>query len=230
MTEPLFDLKDVSKTFQMGELEVNALRDVNLQIGSGEYVALMGPSGSGKSTFLYLLGLLDRPSAGSYRLDGQDVSRLAERELARVRNRRLGFVFQAFNLLPRTTALENVCLPLEYSGASGRERRRRARGLLDRVGLRDREDHPPNRLSGGQQQRVAIARALVTDPAAILADEPTGNLDSVSAAEVMRLLDELHDEGRTIVLVTHDREVASHADRLVNFRDGMVVEDRRKSA
>lgn len=230
MSTSLFELLNVSKVYRMGDLEVVALRGVSLEIESGDYVALMGPSGSGKSTFLHLLGLLDRPTSGSYHLGGDDVGELGERELARIRNRRLGFVFQAFNLLPRTTVLDNVCLPLEYAPGAGRGQRGRARALLDRVGLRDREKHTPNRLSGGQQQRVAIARALVTDPAAILADEPTGNLDSSSAAEVMSLLDGLHREGRTIVLVTHDQEVASHADRLVRFRDGMVVEDRRKTA
>lgn len=230
MTAPLFEVDGLTKVYRVGEVQVTALRAVSLLVQAGEYVAVMGPSGSGKSTFLHLLGLLDRPTLGRYLIGGQDTRRLGEAQLARLRNRRLGFVFQAFNLLPRTSVLENVSLPLEYAGVPAKERVARARALLERVGLGDRERHQPNQLSGGQQQRVAIARALALDPAAILVDEPTGNLDSQAAAEILSVFDELHQEGRTIVLVTHDLQVASRADRRIVFHDGSLVSDERSAA
>ena len=230
MNGPLFEVSGVSKVYRLGEVEVTALKDVSLEVQAGEYVAVMGPSGSGKSTFLHLLGLLDRPTTGRVLIAGQDTGRLGERELARLRNRRLGFVFQAFNLLPRTSVLENVTLPLEYAGLPAWERASRGRALLARVGLGDRERHQPNQLSGGQQQRVAIARALASDPAAILADEPTGNLDSHSAAEILSVFDELHREGRTIVLITHDPKVAARVQRQIVFHDGSVLSDELRAA
>nr|WP_083288844.1 ABC transporter ATP-binding protein [Jiangella alba] len=213
-------LDAVRKWYQTGTLHVDALRGIDLGIGEGEYVAIMGPSGSGKSTLMHILGCLDTPSSGSYRLVGVDVGELSEEELAEIRNRLIGFVFQQFNLLAHLTALRNVELPLAYAGVPGDERRRRALAALDRVGLADRVDHRPSELSGGQQQRVAIARALVTDPALILADEPTGNLDSSSTREVLALFDDLHDQGRTIVLITHEEEVAAEAQRVLRIHDG----------
>jgi putative ABC transport system ATP-binding protein len=221
---PIIELRDVCKTYATGPAEVAALRGVTLAIGEGEFVAIAGPSGSGKSTLMHILGCLDVPTSGGYRLAGGDVGALAEAHLATIRNRRIGFVFQQFNLLPRMTALRNVELPLVYAGVGRHERRERAAAALARVGLADRTGHRPGELSGGQQQRVAVARALVTDPALLLADEPTGNLDSASSADVLGLFTELHATGRTIVLITHEREVAALAQRVVLMRDGLVAE------
>jgi putative ABC transport system ATP-binding protein len=217
----------VTKTYVLDEIEVRALRDVDIQVCEGEMLAIMGPSGSGKSTLMHIVGLLDRPSEGTVTIDGVDVSRMQPNELSAVRNKRIGFVFQAFNLLARTTALANVELPLIYAGVSAAERTRRAKAELERVGLGERLGHMPNQLSGGQQQRVAIARALVTEPSIVLADEPTGNLDSRSGIEVMAFLQDLNEQGITIVLVTHDERVANHAQRVVEISDGRVVADRR---
>jgi putative ABC transport system ATP-binding protein len=219
--------EDLEKVYAMGDVKVHALRGISLRIEPGEFIAVMGASGSGKSTFMNLIGCLDRPSSGRYLLKGQDVSRFSRDQLASVRGREIGFVFQGFNLLPRTSALENVELPMLYQGASARERHARAAEALGRVGLGDRKDHTPAQLSGGQQQRVAIARALVNRPTLILADEPTGNLDSRTSLEVMELFQDLNDQGLTILLVTHEPDIAEHAKRVVVFRDGRVVDDRR---
>jgi putative ABC transport system ATP-binding protein len=224
----LIEIRGVRKTYQMGEVEVHALNGVDLDVERGEYLAVMGASGSGKSTLMNLLGCLDTPSEGSYRLNGVAVEDLEDAELAAIRNREIGFVFQTFNLLPRTSALGNVELPLVYAGVPRRERRRRALETLDRVGLADRVDHQPNELSGGQRQRVAIARALVNEPSILLADEPTGNLDSATSEEIMALFDALHAAGNTVVLVTHETEIAAHTHRQVLLRDGKVVSDRRR--
>jgi putative ABC transport system ATP-binding protein len=218
-------VRDVSKVYDIGDISVKALRDVSLDIERGEYVAIMGPSGSGKSTLMHILGCLDVPSSGSYRLAGVDVSALAEDELADIRNRSIGFVFQAFNLIPRTRAVANVELPMMYGGVSRPDRRARALAALDAVGLRDRADHMPSELSGGQQQRVAVARALVTNPALILADEPTGNLDTRSTDEILMIFKGLHEHGRTVVLITHEEDVAAWADRIIRVRDGVIVDD-----
>jgi len=223
--EPVIELTDVHKVYEMGTLRVEALRGVSLRIEPGEYVAIMGPSGSGKSTLMHILGCLDVPSEGRYLLAGEDVSFMDEVELAEIRNQRIGFVFQQFNLLPSLTALRNVELPLSYAAVDRATRHRRAREALARVGLADRLDHRPGELSGGQQQRVAVARAVATDPALILADEPTGNLDSAATVEVLGLFDELHRAGRTVVLITHEAEVAARAARTIRLRDGAVVED-----
>jgi len=222
----IIELEAVRKTYATGSLSVEALRGIDVTISEGEYVAVIGPSGSGKSTLMHILGCLDVPTEGRYELAGRDVSHLDEGALARIRNQEIGFVFQQFNLLPSLTALRNVALPLAYAGVHGDERTRRARQALDRVGLSDRADHRPGELSGGQQQRVAVARALVTEPSMILADEPTGNLDSVSSADVLQLFRDLHDSGRTIVLITHEPEVARQADRVLAIYDG-AIRDRQ---
>jgi putative ABC transport system ATP-binding protein len=223
--ELVISLRDVHKVYRSGSLEVEALRGVSLDITPGEFVAVMGPSGSGKSTLMHILGCLDVPTSGSFHLAGDDVSAMSEDELADIRNRRIGFVFQQFNLLPSLSAWRNVELPLAYAGVHRHERRRRAVAALEQVGLGDRVEHRPGELSGGQQQRVAFARALVTEPALILADEPTGNLDSVSTTDVLALLAELHSAGRTIVLITHEPDVAAQAKRVVRLRDGQVTQD-----
>ncbi len=225
---PVIQIDDVRKTYELGGIAVRALRGVTLQIEHGEYVAIMGPSGSGKSTLMHILGCLDMPTSGSFRLNGVDVRGLDEDDLSDLRNRYIGFVFQAFNLIPRTRALANVALPLQYAGLPKAERAKRAKTALAMVGLTDRADHLPSELSGGQQQRVAVARALVTNPALILADEPTGNLDTHSTREVLEIFDHLNRQGRTIVLITHEEEVAGHARRIIRVRDGRIVADTRR--
>ncbi len=229
MPAPLIQLVDVVKTYVMGDVSVEALRGVSLEVHDGEFVAIMGASGSGKSTLMNLLGCLDRPTSGTYRLAGEEISRLSPNALAAIRNRTIGFVFQNFNLLSRTSASENVELPLLYSGIPARERHRRAVEALAQVGLADRAGHHPNQLSGGQQQRVAIARALVSSPRLVLADEPTGNLDSRTSLEVMAILQELGRTGMTVVLVTHEPDIAEYAARVVTMRDGQVLSDERRT-
>lgn len=225
----MITLEGVTKTYRLGKVEVQALRGVDLHVERGEFIAIMGASGSGKSTLMNILGCLDVPTTGRYLLDGTDVAKLNDDQLATIRNKKIGFVFQSFNLIPRTTALHNVEMPLVYSGA--RDRRRRALAALQAVGLADRAGHQPTELSGGQQQRAAVARALVTDPAILLADEPTGNLDSASSVEIMKLLATLNTEqGRTIVLITHEHDIAGFAKRVVHLRDGLIVGDERKAA
>ena len=221
--EPIVDLDEIRKTYSAGSVAVEALRGVSLRVDVGEYLAITGPSGSGKSTLMHIIGCLDVPTSGTYLLSGQDVSTMTERELAHVRNRRIGFVFQQFNLLASLTALRNVELPLVYAGVPAADRARRALQALDAVGLGDRVDHRPGQLSGGQQQRVSVARALVNDPDLILADEPTGNLDSVATRDVLALFDELHASGHTIVLITHEHDVAARSGRQVSVRDGLLV-------
>ena len=223
MTVPIISLERVSRVYDMGRVAVPALDDVSLGVQPGEFVAIVGPSGSGKSTMMNILGCLDRPTHGAYRLAGTPVAELDDDGLARLRSRSIGFIFQSYNLLPRTTALDNVAAPLLYQGVGRAERDRRARAALERLGLGDRVHHEPTELSGGQQQRVAVARAVVTDPALILADEPTGNLDSHVGAEVISLLRELHRAGRTIVLITHDADVAASADRQIHLLDGRIA-------
>ncbi len=225
--EPTLSLRDVVKTYVMGTEKVHALRGVSLDIEKNEYVAVMGPSGSGKSTLMNLIGCLDVPTSGSYSLEGQMVAEMSENQLAEIRNRRIGFVFQTFNLIPRANVFHNVELPLVYGGLSKGERRIRTENAIERVGLADRMKHKPNELSGGQRQRVAIARALVFDPSIVLADEPTGNLDTKTGDEIMAVLDELHDAGQTIILVTHEDYIAEHALRAVRLKDGSIESDVR---
>jgi putative ABC transport system ATP-binding protein len=223
----VINAENLTKIYQMGEVEVQALRGASLQIKQGEFLAIMGPSGSGKSTLMNILGCLDQPTSGQYYLEGLDVAQLDDNKLAQIRGKRIGFVFQSFNLLPRTNALSNVELPLIYSGVGGRERHRQAAVALEMVGLADRLHHKPNELSGGQQQRVAIARALVTNPAIIMADEPTGNLDSKSSEEIMAIFQRLNEEhGITIIFVTHEADIAAHTRRVVRLADGVIVEDK----
>lgn len=225
----MIELERITKVYQMGEVQVHALRGVSLNIEQGEFLTIMGPSGSGKSTLMNLLGCLDSPTEGSYRLQGQDVSHLTDRQLAHIRNREIGFVFQQFNLLPRTSALRQVELPLIYGGVGPAERRERSRAALEAVGLEERMGHRPDELSGGQQQRVAIARALVTEPSIILADEPTGNLDTKSGDEVLRIFQQLNEQGITVIFVTHDPEIAAYSRRVVHIRDGLVERDEERS-
>jgi putative ABC transport system ATP-binding protein len=229
----LIDIRDITKVYEMGQEQVHALSGVTLGVDRGEYVAIMGPSGSGKSTLMNLIGCLDTPSSGSYVLNGREVARMTDDELAAIRNQEIGFVFQTFNLLPRTNALQQVELPLVYSGLARKDRRERAIKALEAVGLGDRMNHMPNEMSGGQRQRVAIARALINDPSILLADEPTGNLDSQTGGEIMALFDDLNRRGNTIVLVTHEEDIAAHARRVVRLLDGKVRDDRtdpRRSA
>ena len=226
----LIETNDLWKTYVMGSEEIHALRGVDVAIERGEYVAIMGPSGSGKSTLMNLIGCLDTPSKGSYLLNGKQVGQMNDDELARIRNEEIGFVFQTFNLLPRATALHNVELPLVYAGVPSKDRQERAKAALDKVELRDRMTHRPNQLSGGQRQRVAIARALVNNPSILLADEPTGNLDSKTGIEIMALFDRLHSSGNTIILVTHEADIAQHAHRIIHIRDGKIEIDERRAA
>ena len=226
----LIEMTELARVYQLGPQEIYALRGVDLVIANGEYVAIMGPSGSGKSTLMNLVGCLDTPTAGEYWLNGTLVSSMTDDQLARIRNKEIGFVFQTFNLLPRASALHNVELPLIYAGAGARERRARAARALERVGLGDRMEHRPNELSGGQRQRVAIARALVNDPSILLADEPTGNLDSTTSSEIMAVFRELHRQGQTIVMVTHEHDIAAHAARVVTLRDGLIASDQLQAA
>ncbi len=228
MSNPLIKITQIKRDFVLGNEMVYVLKGIDLEINKGEYVALMGPSGSGKSTLMNLLGCLDTPTSGHYILNGKDVSKMHDNELAEIRNKEIGFVFQTFNLLPRTTALDNVALPMIYAGYSKSERKERAIKVLQQVNLGDRMDHQPNQLSGGQRQRVAIARALVNSPSIILADEPTGNLDSKTSDEIMKLLDDIHKNGNTIILVTHEEEIAAHAKRIIRLRDGMIESDTLK--
>jgi len=227
MSTPIIKVEDLAKIYQVGSQEVHALRTVDLEIDKSEFVALMGPSGSGKSTLMNILGCLDTPSRGTYLLNQNDVSDMDDDELADIRNREIGFVFQTFNLLPRYSALENVALPLIYKGVGKTQRTERAEEVLHQVGLQDRMDHKPNELSGGQRQRVAVARALVNNPSIILADEPTGNLDTKTSYEIMALLDDIHKAGNTIILVTHEEDIAEHAKRIVRMRDGVVETDTK---
>jgi len=225
MSQAVLEIKGIGKTYVIGDVVVEALRSVDLQIKKGEYVALMGPSGSGKSTLMNILGCLDTPSRGKYLLNGTDVSHMSDNELAQIRNKEIGFIFQTFNLLARNTSLENVALPLVYAGIGKKERLAIARDSLKSVGLADRVDHKPNELSGGQRQRVAIARALVNKPAIILADEPTGNLDTKTSHEIMDLLEEIHQQGNTVIIVTHEEDIAKRAKRIVRLRDGLIESD-----
>ncbi len=223
----LIEVENLTKIYEMGTIQVRALRSISFSIKKQEFVSIMGPSGSGKSTLMDILGCLAMPTSGAYRLEGEEVGDMSDNKLAEVRNRKIGFVFQAFNLLPRTTALHNVELPLIYSGVSRRQRRRRAQAALEAVGLADRTHHKSNELSGGQIQRVAIARALVNEPSMMFADEPTGNLDTKSGAEIMEIFDRLNEEGNTIIMVTHERYIAEHANRIIHLRDSIIEEDEK---
>ena len=225
MKTPIIDIKGITRDFQLGTETVNVLKGIDLVINKGEYVALMGPSGSGKSTLMNILGCLDTPTSGSYILNGKQVSEMHDDELAEIRNKEIGFVFQTFNLMPRTTALDNVALPMVYAGFSKVDRNKRATEVLTQVGLADRMDHKPNQLSGGQRQRVAVGRALVNKPSIILADEPTGNLDSKTSVEIMKLFGEIHSNGNTVILVTHEEDIAAHAHRIIRLRDGIIEND-----
>lgn len=227
MAKPIIEIKEIKRDFPLGNETVYVLKGIDLIINKGEYVALMGPSGSGKSTLMNILGCLDTPTSGEYILNGKDVSKMDDDELAGIRNKEIGFVFQTFNLLPRTTALDNVALPMVYAGYSKEERTKRATEVLKQVGLGDRMDHKPNQLSGGQRQRVAVARALVNHPSIILADEPTGNLDSKTSIEIMNLFNEIHANGNTVILVTHEEDIAEHAHRIIRLRDGVVESDNK---
>ena len=228
MAKPLIKITNIKRDFVLGNEIVYVLKGIDLEIKKGEYVALMGPSGSGKSTLMNLLGCLDTPTSGSYVLNGKDVSQMKDDELAEIRNKEIGFVFQTFNLMPRTTALDNVALPMVYAGFSKSERIERATEVLKQVGLDDRMDHKPNQLSGGQRQRVAVARALVNKPSIILADEPTGNLDSKTSVEIMKLFGDIHASGNTVILVTHEEEIAAYANRVIRLRDGLIESDTSK--
>ena len=228
MSKKVIEIRNIIRNFPLGQEIVKVLKGIDLDIDRGEYVAFMGPSGSGKSTLMNLLGCLDTPTGGSYILNGKDVSKMTDSELAEVRNKEIGFVFQTFNLLPRTTALDNVALPMIYAGASKADRKKRAEEVLTNVGLGDRMDHKPNQLSGGQRQRVAVGRALVNKPSIILADEPTGNLDSKTSVEIMNLFDDIHAAGNTVILVTHEEDIAEHAHRIIRLRDGIIESDTRK--
>ena len=227
MATAIIDIKGIIRNFSLGNETVKVLKGIDLIIEKGEYVALMGPSGSGKSTLMNLLGCLDTPTEGTYLLNGKDVSRMSDNQLAEIRNKEIGFVFQTFNLMPRTTALNNVALPMVYAGYSQSERKKRAEEVLTEVGLADRMNHEPNQLSGGQRQRVAVGRALVNKPSIILADEPTGNLDSKTSVEIMRLFDDIHAKGNTVILVTHEEDIAEHAHRIIRLRDGIIESDKR---
>ncbi|AWA30003.1 macrolide ABC transporter ATP-binding protein [Flavobacterium magnum] len=229
MASPLISIKDITRNFALGNETVYVLKGIDLEISKGEYVALMGPSGSGKSTLMNLLGCLDTPTSGTYILNGKNVSHMGDNELAEIRNKEIGFVFQTFNLLPRTTALDNVALPMIYAGFSKSERHKRAKEVLAQVNLADRMDHQPNQLSGGQRQRVAIARALVNTPSIILADEPTGNLDSKTSVEIMKLFDDIHKNGNTVILVTHEEDIAAYAHRVIRLRDGVIESDTKNN-
>lgn len=223
----VIEIRDIIRDFQLGQETVHVLKGIDLDIETGDYVAIMGPSGSGKSTLMNLLGCLDTPTSGTYILNGKDVSQMSDDDLAEIRNTEIGFVFQTFNLLPRTTALDNVALPMVYAGASKSQRNKRAEEVLVDVGLADRMDHKPNQLSGGQRQRVAVGRALVNKPSIILADEPTGNLDSKTGHEIMALFDEIHKAGNTVIMVTHEEDIAAHASRIIRLRDGIIESDTR---
>lgn len=226
----IIKITDLEKVYDTGAIQVHALKNVNITIEEGEYVAIMGQSGSGKSTLMNILGCLDTPTDGVYELDGIDISKQTERELSHIRNKKIGFVFQSFNLIPRTSALKNVELPMIYAKIGGKERQQRAKELLEKVGLGDRLDHMPNEISGGQKQRIAIARALANKPAILLADEPTGNLDSASSVEIMDLFTQLNNEGVTVIVVTHEDDIAEFTKRVIRFKDGYIIEDRKKVA
>jgi len=226
MSKACIQISHLSKLYQIGDIDTPVLQDICLTVKTGEYLAIMGPSGSGKSTLMHILGGLDLPTSGEYLLDGQNMNLLNDDQLAEIRNKKIGFVFQAFNLLPRTSALENVMLPMDYAEVPDLEQLTRAKALLELVGLADRMSHPPNKLSGGQQQRVALARALVMDPTIILADEPTGNIASTQAEEVMKIFSKLNRQGRTIIMITHEPDIAQHAKRIIHLKDGQIIQDK----